>query len=62
MADGVEANHERLATIEVLDTGKQIEEAMGDIAMVADYFRYFAAAARTATGEQHPTSDIFDHE
>jgi aldehyde dehydrogenase (NAD+) len=62
MADAVEANHERLATIEVLDNGKPITEAMGDIAMVADYFRYFAAAARTATGEQLPTSDVFDRD
>jgi aldehyde dehydrogenase (NAD+) len=59
IADVVEQNHERLATIEVLDNGKPIEEAMGDIAMVADFFRYFAAAARTAMGEQVPTGDIF---
>jgi len=62
IAGVVEENHERLATIEVLDNGKPIEEAMGDIALVADFFRYFAGAARTAMGEQVPTSDLFDRD
>lgn len=60
IAEAVEQNHERLAVIEVLDNGKPITEAMGDVAMVGDFFRYFAAAARTAMGEQVPTGDLFD--
>lgn len=59
IADIVEENQDRLATIEVLDNGKPIEEAMADMILVADFFRYFAACARTATGEQVPTGDLF---
>src|SRR5579885_2721055 len=48
IADRVEQNLEMLATIESWDNGKPIREAMaGDLAMVIDHFRYFAAACRT---------------
>ena len=48
IADRVEANLEKLATIECWDNGKPMREAMGaDIPMVIDHFRYFAAACRT---------------
>lgn len=45
IADRVEENIERFALAEVIDMGKPIREAMaGDIPMVVDHFRYFAAA------------------
>ncbi|WP_408960557.1 aldehyde dehydrogenase family protein [Natrinema sp. 74] len=62
IADAVEANRETLATLEVLDTGKTITEAMGDIGVVLDHLRYNAAAARMVTGETVPTDDMFDRE
>jgi aldehyde dehydrogenase len=48
IADVVEANIELLSLAECIDMGKPLREAMaGDMPMVIDHFRYFAAAART---------------
>jgi aldehyde dehydrogenase (NAD+) len=58
----VEENQETLATLEVLDTGKTITEAMGDMGLVIDHLTYYAAAARTVTGETRETNDLFDRE
>jgi len=46
----------------VLDTGKTITEAMGDMGLVIDHLTYYAAAARTVTGETRETNDLFDRE
>ena len=47
IADRIEQNLERLALAECLDMGKPLREAMaGDLPMVIDHFRYFAAAVR----------------
>lgn len=58
----VEENQKLLATLEVLDTGKTITEAMGDMNLVADHLTYFAASARNVTGETRQTNDLFDRE
>ena len=48
IADRIEENLETLALAESLDMGKPLREAMaGDLPMVIDHFRYFAAACRT---------------
>jgi aldehyde dehydrogenase (NAD+) len=62
LAGAVEENQETLATLEVLDTGKTITEAMGDMGLVVDHLTYYAAAARNVTGETRPTNDLFDRE
>ena len=49
VADAIEANLEKLSYAESLDMGKPLREAMaGDLPMVIDHFRYFAAACRTS--------------
>jgi aldehyde dehydrogenase len=51
VADVVEANADRLATIETLDNGKAIRESMAaDIPLVVDHFRYFAGVIRAEEG------------
>ena len=48
IADRIEQNLEKLALAESIDMGKPLREAMaGDLQMVIDHFRYFAAACRT---------------
>lgn len=48
IADRIEENLEKLALAESIDMGKPLREAMaGDLPMVIDHFRYFAAAVRT---------------
>jgi aldehyde dehydrogenase len=48
IADVIEANLEKLAIAECIDMGKPLREAMaGDMPMVIDHFRYFAAVCRT---------------
>lgn len=58
----VEENQETLATLEVLDTGKTITEAMGDMGLILDHLTYYAAAARHVNGETRPTNDLFGRE
>ncbi|AZQ15998.1 aldehyde dehydrogenase [Halorubrum sp. PV6] len=62
MATAVEENQETLATLEVLDTGKTITEAMGDMRLIVDHLTYYAAAARNVNGETRQTNDLFDRE
>lgn len=51
VADLIEADVERFALIETLETGKPITQARGEIAGAADLWRYAAALARTIEGE-----------
>jgi betaine-aldehyde dehydrogenase len=47
--------NDELAAIEVMDTGKPIQEAhVVDVASGADCIEYFAGAAATLTGQQYP--------
>ncbi len=51
IADRIEANLERLATVETLDNGKPIRESMAaDLPLAVDHFRYFAGALRAEEG------------
>ncbi|WP_121822309.1 aldehyde dehydrogenase family protein [Halostella salina] len=62
MAAVVEDHQEELATLEVLDTGKTITEAMGDMGLVVDHLTYYAAAARSVEGDTRQTNDLFERE
>ena len=51
IADVIDANKERLATIETLDNGKPIRETMNiDIPLSAEHFRLFSSAVQTQQG------------
>jgi acyl-CoA reductase-like NAD-dependent aldehyde dehydrogenase len=51
VAELIEANVERFALIETLESGKPISQARGEIAGAADLWRYAAALARTVEGD-----------
>ncbi len=51
VADLIEANVERFALIETLESGKPISQARGEVAGAADLWRYAAALARTVEGD-----------
>ncbi|MES2846083.1 MAG: aldehyde dehydrogenase family protein [Pseudomonadota bacterium] len=55
VADLIEANVERLALLETLESGKPIAQARGECGGAADLWRYAAALARTSTGDSHTT-------
>jgi betaine-aldehyde dehydrogenase len=60
VADLIEANVEKLALIETLESGKPISQARGECGGAADLWRYAASLARASHGESHNTlgSDI----
>jgi acyl-CoA reductase-like NAD-dependent aldehyde dehydrogenase len=51
VADLIEANVERFALMETLESGKPISQARGEIGGAADLWRYAAALARTIEGD-----------
>jgi betaine-aldehyde dehydrogenase len=53
VADLIEADVERLALMETLESGKPIAQARGECAGAADLWRYAAALARTVKGDSH---------
>ncbi|MCY1667025.1 aldehyde dehydrogenase family protein [Rhizobium sp. SL86] len=53
VADLIEANVERMALVETLESGKPIAQARGEVAGAADLWRYAAALARTLHGDSH---------
>ena len=54
VAQRLEADEERLATLETLDTGKPLAESRVDVRDVAGVFRHFAAVVATTAGELSP--------
>ena len=60
VADLIEANVEKLALVETLESGKPISQARGECGGAADLWRYAASLARTSHGDSHNTlgSDI----
>ncbi len=52
-ADLIEANAERIAMIETLESGKPIAQARGEASGAADLWRYAASLARTMHGDSH---------
>ena len=54
LADALAARQEELAVLEARNAGKPIGDARGEMAMVADTFRYYAAAPERALGDTIP--------
>jgi betaine-aldehyde dehydrogenase len=55
VADLIEANVDRMARIETLESGKPISQARGEVAGAADLWRYAASLARHLHGDSHNT-------
>jgi acyl-CoA reductase-like NAD-dependent aldehyde dehydrogenase len=53
VADLIEANTDRMALIETLESGKPITQARGEVSGAADLWRYAASLARTLHGDSH---------
>lgn len=53
VADLIDENRTRIARLEVLESGKPISQAMGEIEGAADLWRYAASLARTLHGDSH---------
>ena len=60
LADAVDARREELATIEARNAGKPIGDARGEIGMVADTFRYYAAGPQRLLGDTIPVAGGID--
>jgi acyl-CoA reductase-like NAD-dependent aldehyde dehydrogenase len=56
LADAVEEHHGDLAVLEARNAGKPIGDARGEIGMVADTFRYYAAAPERLLGDTIPVA------
>ncbi|MDP3264164.1 MAG: aldehyde dehydrogenase family protein [Tabrizicola sp.] len=55
VADLIEANVERIALLETLESGKPISQSRGEVSGAADLWRYAASLARNITGDSHNT-------
>ncbi len=55
VADLIEANVERIAVLETLESGKPISQSRGEVSGAADLWRYAASLARNITGDSHNT-------
>ncbi|CUH52038.1 aldehyde dehydrogenase family protein [Shimia marina] len=55
VADLIEANVERITLQEVLESGKPIAQARGEVSGAADHWRYAASLARGVHGDSHDT-------
>ncbi|MEM1236425.1 MAG: aldehyde dehydrogenase family protein [Pseudomonadota bacterium] len=53
VADLIEANVERIAVQETLESGKPISQARGEVGGAADLWRYAASLARASHGDSH---------
>lgn len=53
VADLIDRERERIAVLEVLESGKPIAQARGEIEGAADLWRYAASLARMVHGESH---------
>jgi betaine-aldehyde dehydrogenase len=60
LADALEARSGDLATLEARNAGKPIADARGEMAMVVETFRYYAAAPERATGKTIPVAGGVD--
>jgi acyl-CoA reductase-like NAD-dependent aldehyde dehydrogenase len=56
LADALAENREGLAVLEARNAGKPIADARGEMDMVADTFRYYAAAPERALGDTIPVA------
>lgn len=55
VADLIEANVDRIAVQETLESGKPISQSRGEVGGAADLWRYAASLARTSHGDSHNT-------
>ncbi len=55
VADLIEANVERIAILETLESGKPISQSRAEVSGAADLWRYAASLARTMHGDSHNT-------
>ena len=55
VADLIETNAERITLQEVLESGKPIAQARGEVTGAADHWRYAASMARSVHGDSHDT-------
>ena len=55
VADLIEANVERIAVQETLESGKPISQSRGEVGGAADLWRYAASLARSTHGDSHNT-------
>ena len=60
LADALEERNEDLARLEARNAGKPIGDARGEMAMVADTYRYYAAAPDRLTGRTIPVAGGVD--
>ncbi len=56
IADGIAAEAESLSVLEARNAGKPIGDARGEVGMVADCFRYYAAAPERNLGDTIPVA------
>jgi alpha-ketoglutaric semialdehyde dehydrogenase len=56
LSDTLAEHHEELALLEARNAGKPIGDARGEIGMVADTFRYYAAAPERLLGDTIPVA------
>jgi aldehyde dehydrogenase (NAD+) len=57
LARAIEDDHETLARLEAMDTGKPMKQAKADIVALARYFEYYGGAADKVHGETIPYLD-----
>jgi acyl-CoA reductase-like NAD-dependent aldehyde dehydrogenase len=60
LAAAVEASHDELATLEARNAGKPISDARGEIGMIAECLRYYAAAPQRLLGDTIPVAGGVD--
>jgi betaine-aldehyde dehydrogenase len=60
LADALADHHEDLAQLEARNVGKPIADARGEIGMVVDAFRYYAAAPERLLGQTIPVAGGVD--
>ena len=60
LANAVDERREELATLEARNAGKPINDARGEIGMVADTFRYYAAGPQRLLGDTIPVGGGVD--
>src|ERR671910_3086922 len=60
LADALEAERENLAQLESRDTGKPINDARGEMGMVADTFHYYAGMPEKLLGDTIPVAGGVD--
>ena len=60
LADALESERENLAQLESRDTGKPINDARGEMGMVADTFHYYAGMPERLLGDTIPVSGGVD--